>query len=103
MSEWITDRLPTRKDSYEDSVWVMVMGFVAKNYWYNVELGNAWQPIVIEKPEPYVAPEPKYRVSSEAGRPNQWSVLDGIICIAVGLPTREAAERIAAIYNEVMS
>ena len=108
MSKWITDRQPVRNDSYEDSVWVMVMGHVVKNYWYNVELGDAWQPIVVETPEPYVAPN-RWQMEWDS-QYHQWLVRDAeghigaVLCSNSPSPEkyREAAERIAAIYNEVM-
>jgi len=127
MSKWITDRLPTREDCasvektlYKDLVWTMVLDCVVTSEWRYVNPGIAWQPIVIERPEPYVAPKSNYyvqfRLVNELGKKNRWVVCcrentspinDKTICDIDGiqadnLPTYEAAERVAAIYNEVM-
>lgn len=63
--------------------------------------GTAW--MRIERPEPYAKPK-RYYVAEDydAGR---WAVRDindpsWIVCET--LPTRQAAERIAAIYEEVL-
>lgn len=69
----------------------------------DVAEGCPWHPIVITKPEPFVAPEPKYSaVLYYACNSYQWAVSDGMNHVANNLPTQEAAKRIAAIYNEVM-
>ena len=111
MSEWIVDRRPTKEDCkgvlgtrYESQVWVNVLDTVVTHYFYHVEAGVAWHPIVIEKPEPYVAPksEPKYVVMKDIYYTDSWAVYDGSKYVTGRLPTREAAERIAAIFNEVM-
>ena len=59
-TEWITDRTPSLDDCkgvngtfYEEYVWTMVAGTVQTDYYYHIRPGIAWQPIVIEKPEPY--------------------------------------------------
>lgn len=112
MSKWITDRLPTGNDGYpiDDMgcygrrVWCIVHGRAEIIPWRYVQPGDAWQPIVIERPEPYVAPEPKYSaVLYYACNSYRWAVSDGLNHVADNIPTQEAAERIAAIYNEVMS
>lgn len=99
MSEWITDRRPTEKDStaphycvYDERGYIVHHLLIAD--------GEPWKPI--PKCEPYV-------------KPKRWSVAEskkiGFIVydstkvtkvVADSIPTREAAERIAAIYEEVM-
>lgn len=111
MSEWITDRRPTiddckysKKTLHREYVWVTYNNRVTWLLIEEVKLGCPWQPIVIERPEPYVAPksEPKYVVMKDIYYTDLWAVYNGSKYVADGLPTREAAERIAAIYNEVM-
>lgn len=106
MSEWITDRKPTEEDCKDNvlnyHVWVMHNGKVEPCLYSNVVLGFPWHPIVIEKPEPYVAPKPRYTVAPNAYRNGEWAVEYDKMLIADKIPTKEAAERIAAIYNEVM-
>jgi hypothetical protein len=58
MSEWITDRLPTKEDSWNDLVWGSTIGgTVLFRLFNNVHDGEPWMPI--NGPEPYVKPEPK--------------------------------------------
>jgi hypothetical protein len=62
MSEWITDRLPTKEDGdYEGKVWITERsnGFVYGTTFYTVKVGTPWQKRMISKPEPYVKPEPQ--------------------------------------------
>lgn len=108
-NEWITDRLPTEADARgEMGVWTMHDGKVMPWSWQGVAEGQPWQPIA--KPKPYVKPKRfnaewsegykcwYIRCDKETGFENayQW-----------GLTKKdehsEAAERIAAIYEEVMS
>ena len=59
MSEWITDRLPTKEDGdYEGKVWITERsnGFVYGTTFYTVKVGTPWQKRMISKPEPYVKP-----------------------------------------------
>jgi hypothetical protein len=106
-TEWITDRLPTEEDTsktYKSHVFGRV--FVTRYnstttcLWSNVDIGEAWQPITV--PAPYVKPK-RYTVTEV----RDWSYkviendYDGGV-VAISIPTREAAERIAAIYEEVM-
>lgn len=102
MSEWITDRLPTKEDGMSHGcVWILY----AENYqittWNLVRKNEAWMPI--PNPEPYVAPKPRFITVMHMYEACAWAVYDGKRYFADGIPTREAAERIAAIYNEVMS
>ena len=102
MSEWITDRTPTNKDILDGLVisWNQKLNQAQIVYHRCVVEGRPWMPIA--PPEPYV-------------KPKRWSVAEskkiGFIVydstkvtkvVADSIPTREAAERIAAIYEEVM-
>lgn len=97
MSEWITDRKPTLDDCLEK--YAVVYGAHGGLVWYaTIEDGVPWKPV--PECEPYV-------------KPKRWAVRKYFSCYFVvlscdydtikgfGLPTREAAERIAAIYEEV--
>lgn len=93
MSEWITDRKP-RGD--EGPMIYGPDGKVCHTKW--IGDGDPWKPI--PKCEPYVKPK-RWKVSSvELGN---YVICDTKfdVCIRPPLPTREAAERIAAIYEEV--
>lgn len=94
-SEWITDRTPYTMD--EHTVFNQFGEIVSC---MTIKQGEPWMPI--KRPEPYV-------------KPNRWDVVDSqkigfavydgtkvMKVVAINLPTREAAERIAAIYEEVM-
>ena len=55
MSEWITDRLPTRGDSFAGQVITWhYNGVMCLSGYKDVENGEPWQPI--PKPAPYVKP-----------------------------------------------
>lgn len=119
MSEWITDRLPTVEDTsktYKSHVFGRVFvtryNTVTTCLWSNVDIGEAWQPITV--PEPYVKPKRWSVVWSDFRE--CWALRDyksgATVCLRddnmkVGLMKqtdehRQAAERIAAIYEEVM-
>lgn len=101
MSEWITDRVPTADDEYGGYVWVTTEHGVVLRQMWDCTRGRPWQPIV--PPEPYVKPK-RYKVDELSYSRCRWLVRESqsgeARCHAV--PTREAAERIAAIYEEVM-
>lgn len=99
-NKWITDRLPTEKDAYRDLVWVTICGEVVGTDYLNVSENQPWMPIT--PPEPYVK-QKRYEVWPNINMSGycvygirEWAIY------ADGIPTREAAERIAAIYEEVM-
>lgn len=99
MSEWITDRKPTLDDCLEK--YAVVYGAHGGLVWYaTVEDGVPWKPI--PECEPYVKPK-RYEVKETTK--NGWVVCHATDFgyLAHHLPTREAAERIAAIYEEVMA
>ena len=99
MNEWITDRKPEPADAPYEKVWVMLKGRMYLTHYTNTILSDAWQPLIT--PEPYV--KPKRYVVFEHDR-EVYGVMnshDGKVTSKC-IPTREAAERIAAIYDEVM-
>ena len=100
MSEWITDRLPTQQDAFEDWVFVSEQKDVQMFLAVSVTLGMPWHPIV--PPAPYVKPKrwavkfyEEYAI---------WCLLDDNVVVLVldKNLTTEAAQRIADVYNEVM-
>ncbi len=102
MNEWITDRLPTAKDTLTDgSVWTFYDGKVMIWSYDGVQLGTPWQPIPV--PEPYVNPK-RWTVEWHP-RDLGWKLWDWDfpLFILQGLKEddAEAAQRIADIYNEV--
>ena len=106
MSEWITDREPTADDTSVDLgwlVWTCYDGRVKQWSYDAITLGRPWQPIIPPEPppEPYVKPK-RYEVTEEYV--SSYAVRDTELreFVAYDIPTREAAERIAAIYEEVM-
>ena len=113
-TEWITDRPPTIEDCVGvdrvpdfDHVWVMYEGKVTTCPFGDVVLGCPWQPLVFQMPEPYVKPkrfEVKHMQDVYPGiAVSGYCVIRGFGGVAADkIPTREAAERIAAIYEEVM-
>lgn len=106
MSEWITDRRPTINDGDNGYVWVTAEnGKVSRQSWSNVG-GRPWMPIT--QPEPYVRPRRFYAWwDDERGwwmieRDGQW--FEWLMRLdKQNDECRAAAERIAAIYEEVMS
>ena len=99
MSEWITDRRPTEDDAdYEKCVWTMCAGAAVLWGYGEIRDGQPWMPT--NRPKPYVKPK-RYKVCSFI---TGFSVSDTVarLYVANNIPTREAAERIAAIYQEVM-
>ena len=114
MNEWITDRRPTKKDCagvdrvpHSDHVWVMHEGKVTTCPFGDVVLGCPWQPMVVQMPEPYVKPKSyviKFYGDFEIVGPAGYAcVYDTIANTQItGFLPREAAERIAAIYEEVL-
>jgi hypothetical protein len=94
MSEWITDREP----HYRDDCYYVFNAYGKVTHWAQIQRGEAWMPIV--SPEPYVKPK-RWRVSRFG---DEFTAYDSVQRehVTPFLPTREAAERIAAIYEEVM-
>jgi len=99
MSKWITDREPTAQDSdHMGQVWVTSDDGKVSRQWWTTVSKKPWMPIV--QPEPYVKPK-RWRVSNFG---DEFTAYDRVQRehVTPFLPTREAAERIAAIYEEVM-
>jgi len=108
MSEWITDRRPTREDAdCLGLVWVSQDDGTVLQNWSYVDKGIAWMPT--NRPEPYVKPK-RYTAQwyKDAGC---WAIFEGDY-IALRMfqfdiesddGYREAAEEIAAIYERTMS
>ena len=113
MRDWITDRRPTEQDCdgvdripHYDHVWVMHEGRVTTCPFGDVVLGCPWQPMVIQTPWPYVKPK-RYTVDAlrdTISGTTWYEVWDNLqeTSVAVQITSRERAERIAAIYEEVM-
>ena len=107
MSNWITDRRPTFEDAGSiGRVWTTYNGKVVPWSYDVVNEGTPWMPIT--PPEPYVNTK-RYKVKSAediglAYPAKYLCVYDTLMGCKVSswLYTREAAERIAAIYEEVI-
>lgn len=107
-NEWITDRLPTEEDANNGYVWTSFEDNdvdVWPYRWEYIRTGMPWMPI--QFPAPYVKPK-RYTVKWLADR-QQWAVMEKhyVATVLRKLDTecdehREAAERIAAIYEEVV-
>jgi hypothetical protein len=102
MSDWITDRLPTKEDGDALGLVWLSLDFIAPvtERWEQIHPGEPWQPT--NRPKPYVKPK-RFDVTCKSDGAS-WLVFDTLTHneVADPIPTREAAERIADIYNEVM-
>lgn len=97
MSEWITDRKPTLDDCLEK--YAVVYGAHGGLVWYaTIEDGVPWKPV--PECEPYVKPK-RYNVR-QCNLGGYDVHCDNGLRVAMNIPTREAAERIAAIYEKTM-
>ena len=101
-NEWITDRLPNDDDGIPGLylVWNELGRLV---HIAEINEGEAWKPLPL-KCEPYVKRK-RVRVVEEkryGGDGFDYAVWFRTGTVARHIPTREAAERIAAIYEEVM-
>ena len=98
MSDWITDRRPTKEDADDYGyVWVSDRGKVVHTMWDCVT-DEPWTHFT--RPAPYA--KLSYTVTPNAYRDGKWAVEYDKKLVADNIPTREAAERIASIYNEVI-
>lgn len=103
-NEWITDRLPMEEDCFgaqrvngSNQVWVMHEGKVWACHYENVVLGCPWQPIVVQKPEPYVKPKRFEVVNDQRG----WYISEistGEVASSYFI-TRDAAEKVSSIFE----
>lgn len=112
MSEWITDRRPTRPDANAkyDLVWVAFDdGEVTTRHWYQVQKGQPWQPFQV--PAPYVKSKRwTVRFDGDSAWEGQtlWALYDwDLRCSSLaGLSSydehAEAAQQIADLYNKVL-
>lgn len=104
-NEWITDRLPTEEDANNAYVYDRRGKMVLLGY---IGVGEPWKRI--PKCEPYVKPK-RYAVEWDS-RLSAWMINYkspgneyGMMCVPLNSNCdehRKAAERIAAIYEEVM-
>ena len=101
MRDWITDRRPTAQDADDSGyVWVTTAhGKVLRQLWSHIG-DRPWMPLT--PPEPYVKPKRCIVLLHNDGSGLYRVSMKGVGVPAYGIPTREAAERIAAIYEEVM-
>lgn len=105
MSKWITNRLPKKHEQTIDGeVWIYDAGeYVIRNI-QDIAIGTPW--CEIHPPDDYKP----YYVGINFTTPDKDEVYKVIYYVyhdvhgvqANNLPTKEAAERVAAIYNEVM-
>ena len=98
---WITDRKPTENDTAAPYYCVFDRrGAVV--YYATIMDGEPWKPV--PKCEPYVQPK-RYTFHNKEYARFKWLVWDHLRndAVAKDIVTPEAAERIAAIYNEVLS
>ena len=106
MSKWITHRPPMEEDAGPAGlVWATYDGKVDAYNYYGVEEGTPWMRMIV--PEPYVKPK-RYELRCYGdfgliGPAGYWCVYDTVRNVSVSdfMPL-EAAERIAATYEEVM-
>lgn len=96
MSNWITDRRPINDD--EEYVFNQFGDMV---HYLDIKQGEPW--MRIERPEPYVKPK-RYKVVQLDNA--EWAILriadDKYVAHSIIWNAREAAERIAAIYEEMV-
>lgn len=101
-SGWITDRLPnTSEITNEGDVWVYDVDadeYLIRNY-EELVLGQPWREI--DPPPSYVKPK-RFEVRILPTGYAVYDITNGMH-EAYTIPTRKAAERIAAIYDEVMN
>jgi hypothetical protein len=102
-SEWITDRLPTKQEAVSGNVICCRWGHINLLQWYKIEAGEPWMPI--PKPDMYVKPK-RWTVEWNV---DTWMLVDRRLERSywcglgeLGRNGRNAAQRIADIYNEVM-
>ncbi len=101
-SGWVTDRLPdTSEITNEGDVWVYDADadeYLIRNY-EELVLGQPWREI--DPPPSYEKPK-RYKIEKDCILNfDFYRIKDGEYLCATLIPTREAAERIAAIYEEM--
>lgn len=98
-NEWITDRRPTEDDADDHGyVWVTEKDGKVWHTMWDCVTEEPWMHFT--RPEPYVKPKRYVVQAFTCG----WAVFDTTTdsCCADCLPTSEAAEEIAAVYERVM-
>jgi hypothetical protein len=102
MSEWITDRLPTKEDGVSGNVVCCRWGHINLLQWYKIEAGEPWQ--LIPRPAPYV--KPKRWTAHWNKIMSMWNIVgeDGsvVATLRIDVDGISTAQRICEIYNEVM-
>ena len=98
-NEWITDRRPTREDGTKHQELVYDYKGNIVHYEYVAD-GEAWKPI--PNCEPYVKPKRCIVLLHNDGSGLYRVSIKGVGVPAYNIPTYEAAQRIAAIYEEVL-
>lgn len=103
MSQWITDRLPTREDATERHVWhwCEMLNQARIRHYTHLRKGDPWMPFIV--PEAYVKPT-RFTVVWYHNV-QMWGVKDSQDDghgLQSNFETKEAAERVAAVYNEVL-
>lgn len=114
MSDWITDRLPTKADGdCNGRVWVTSVadrGFVSWELWDQVSHGDAW--CCTNRPEPYEPPKPErrelrlFRSYGQQWRSTADNYMGGAEAMNVrevlpGDPTPEAIDELATELEEL--
>lgn len=102
MGEWITDRLPTKEESLDRSVWVFFDGTVCLWPYNGISRGTPWQPIL--RPEPYVKPKRWTMFKHGNTGLGFWTLwlCSQPVYTFYGDLTPEAAQEIEDIYNKVL-
>lgn len=97
-NEWITDRLPSWGDTDRGYVWQSKDDGHVWPVWYTcVNEGGVWMPLKF--PDAYEKPK-KYAVILLIDRYSVYEIQTRTVLAYA--PTREAAERIAETYEEVL-
>ena len=100
-NEWITDRLPTAEDAdCHGYVWVTDKDGKVWHTMWDCVTEEPWMHFT--RPAPYV--KPKRFVATEIYKCQRWLVIDSYSGkeVSYSIPTREAAEEIASIYEREM-
>jgi hypothetical protein len=106
MSEWITDRLPTKKDGQDDYgwLWVTIDGQVVHRQWSDIKEGQPWK-FSWDKPAPYVEPK-RWTVEWGGDNADFFTLYDSgefrYYLPELTSDQADAARRICDIYNEVV-
>jgi hypothetical protein len=102
MSEWITDRLPTKQEAVSGNVICCRWGHINLLQWYKIAPGEPWMPI--PKPEMYNKPK-RYTVGWNHNL-QVWNMYQdgkpiGVLPRGLSYEDSYYAQRIADYYNKV--